>query len=89
LPLLNIIIRFPPPKHAVLILFNGACQIHEWKDIWNKGFLWFYSFVVERKGEREKLERGREAGQGHVERGRRERKRERERERESGARKLE
>ena len=38
--------------------------------------LWFYSFIVERQGEREKVEREREASHGHVERGGRERERE-------------
>ena len=31
--------------------------------------LWFWSFIVESQEERQKVERGREAGHGHVERG--------------------
>jgi hypothetical protein len=31
--------------------------------------LWFYSFIVERQGEREKVEKRKEASHGHVERG--------------------
>jgi hypothetical protein len=38
----------------------------------SKGCLWFYSFIVERQREREKVERRREAGYGHAEGGERE-----------------